>query len=104
MISSPRGPTSPITIALSAAARFAIFTPSVITFFNLLDGATGTNLLDKGLAPGESPSILNVKNPQAVYDIHRAYVDAGSDVILTNTFTANPINISSSKLKKVITE
>ncbi|MBA7692376.1 hypothetical protein ES703_100943 [subsurface metagenome] len=37
MISSPRGPTSPITIALFAAARFAIFTPSVITFFNLLD-------------------------------------------------------------------
>ncbi len=70
----------------------------------LLDGATGTNLLDKGLAPGESPSILNVKNPQAVYDIHRAYVDAGSDVILTNTFTANPLNISSRELKKVITE
>lgn len=70
----------------------------------LLDGATGTNLLDKGLAPGESPSILNLKNPQAVYEIHRAYIDAGSDVILTNTFTANPINISSSKLKKVITE
>ncbi len=70
----------------------------------LLNGATGTCLLDKGLKPGESPSILNVRNPQAVYKIHKAYVDAGSDVILTNTFTANPLNIPSNRLKEVITE
>lgn len=69
----------------------------------LLNGATGTNLLDKGLAPGESPSILNIRNPQAVYKIQRAYVEAGSDIILTNTFTANPVNIPPGKLKKVIT-
>ncbi|UCG92596.1 MAG: homocysteine S-methyltransferase family protein [candidate division WOR-3 bacterium] len=68
-----------------------------------LDGALGHNLLDKGLTPGESPSILNLKNPEAVYNLHRAYVDAGSDVILTNTFAANPITISSHKLKNVIT-
>ena len=70
----------------------------------LLNGATGTNLLDKGLAPGESPSVLNLRNPQAVFDVQRAYVNAGSDIILTNTFSANPLNISSTKLKKVITE
>ena len=69
-----------------------------------LDGAMGHNLLDKGLAPGESPSILNIKNPQAVYDLHRAYVNAGSDVILTNTFTANPFNMPSNKLREVIFE
>lgn len=70
----------------------------------LLNGATGTNLLDKGLAPGESPSVLNVRNPEAVYRIQRAYVEAGSDIILTNTFSANPVNISPNKLEKIITE
>jgi len=69
-----------------------------------LDGAMGTNLLEQGIKPGESPSILNLTNPQAVYKLHRAYVEAGSDIILTNTFSANPLNFSRDKLKKVITE
>jgi len=69
----------------------------------LLNGATGTNLLDKGLDPGESPSLLNVRNPQVVFDIQKAYVAAGSDIILTNTFSANPNNIQKNLLKKVIT-
>lgn len=69
----------------------------------LLNGATGTNLLDKGLAPGESPSLLNIRNPQAVFDIQKEYVMAGSDIILTNTFSANPLNIPSRTFKNVIT-
>jgi len=68
-----------------------------------LDGATGTNLLDKGLAPGESPSMLNIRNPDEVYELHKQYIDAGSDIILTNTFTANPMNIPKAKLNRVIT-
>ncbi len=68
----------------------------------LLNGATGTNLLNKGLVPGESPSVLNLRNPQAVFDIQKAYVNAGSDVILTNTFSANPLNIPSNKLERTI--
>ncbi|MEO0127662.1 MAG: homocysteine S-methyltransferase family protein [candidate division WOR-3 bacterium] len=58
----------------------------------ILDGATGTNLFDKGLSPGEPPASLNLKNPDAIYKLQKAYIDAGSDVILTNTFSANPIN------------
>jgi 5-methyltetrahydrofolate--homocysteine methyltransferase len=69
----------------------------------ILDGATGTNLLDKGLAPGESPSILNIRNPDEVYRLHKQYIDAGADIILTNTFTANPMNIPKTKLRRVIT-
>ena len=69
----------------------------------LLNGATGTNLLDKGLAPGESPSLLNIRNPQVVLDIQKAYVSAGSDIILTNTFSSNPSNIPIRFLKNVIT-
>ncbi len=68
----------------------------------ILDGATGTNLLDKGLAPGESPSILNIRNPEEVYRLHSHYIAAGSDIILTNTFTANPMNIPKTKLSRVI--
>lgn len=69
-----------------------------------LDGATGTNLLNKGIKPGESPSILNVQNPGVVYRLQKAYVDAGSDIILTNTFSANPLNFPSDRLREVITE
>lgn len=68
----------------------------------IIDGATGTNLLDKGLAPGESPSILNIRNPDEVFKLHKQYIAAGSDIILTNTFTANPMNIPKNKLSKVI--
>jgi 5-methyltetrahydrofolate--homocysteine methyltransferase len=68
----------------------------------VLDGATGTNLLDKGLAPGESPSMLNINDPDEVYSLQKQYVAAGSDIILTNTFTANPMNVPKTKLDKVI--
>ncbi|MBN2620626.1 homocysteine S-methyltransferase family protein [candidate division WOR-3 bacterium] len=70
----------------------------------LLDGATGTNLLDKGLDPGESPSILNVRNPGAVEALQRSYAAAGADVILTNTFSANPMNMPSQQLPRVLRE
>jgi len=68
----------------------------------LLDGATGTNLFDKGLLPGQSPAILNLKNPEAVYELQKSYVDAGSDIILTNTFSANPLNFKKAQYKEII--
>ncbi len=67
-----------------------------------LDGAIGTNLLNKGLEPGESPGILNLKNPSVVSHLHQQYIKAGSDAILTNTFSANPINIPGKVLNKVL--
>ncbi len=68
----------------------------------LLDGATGTNLLDCGLKSGESPAVLNLKNPDAVYRVQKAYVDAGSNAIFTNTFSANPLNFAHGKYRDVI--
>jgi 5-methyltetrahydrofolate--homocysteine methyltransferase len=68
----------------------------------ILDGATGTNLLEKGLQPGETPSVLNLRNPEAVYALQRAYIDAGSDIILTNTFSANPFTMPSSALARAL--
>jgi len=69
----------------------------------ILDGATGTNLLTKeGIGPGESPSVLNIRNPEAVLGLHRSYVAAGSDIILTNTFSANERNFTKKTLGRVI--
>jgi len=55
----------------------------------ILDGAMGTMLQGAGLAPGENPALLNLRNPQAVRDVHLAYLQAGAGMILTNTFGAN---------------
>jgi 5-methyltetrahydrofolate--homocysteine methyltransferase len=50
------------------------------------DGATGTMLQRAGLALGAAPERWNLENPQAVRNLHQAYIDAGSDIVLTNTF------------------
>jgi len=55
----------------------------------LADGATGTNLFAMGLASGESPELWNVNHPDRVRALHQAFVDAGSDIILTNSFGGN---------------
>lgn len=68
----------------------------------LLDGAMGTNLLTCGLAPGESPGMLNVRKPDAVFALHRAYIAAGSDIILTNTFNVNPNSMASRQVAKIL--
>lgn len=68
----------------------------------LLDGATGTNLFNKGLEPGEPPAVLNLKNPRAVYELQKSYISAGSDAILTNTFSANPINFEHESYRDII--
>lgn len=52
----------------------------------ILDGAMGTMLFAAGLANGASPELWNVEHPERVAAVHQAYVDAGSDVILTNSF------------------
>jgi 5-methyltetrahydrofolate--homocysteine methyltransferase len=50
------------------------------------DGGMGTSLFAAGLATGDSPELWNVERPDAVAAVHRAFVDAGADIILTNTF------------------
>ncbi len=55
----------------------------------VLDGAMGTQLFARGAEPGKCNDWLNVASPEMVMAIHRAYFDAGSDAVLTNTFGAN---------------
>ena len=52
----------------------------------LADGATGTNLFDAGLTAGDAPDMWNLERPEAIRELYRSFVDAGADIILTNTF------------------
>ena len=52
----------------------------------LADGATGTNLFAMGLEAGEAPEIWNEQHPERITKLHQDFVDAGADIILTNTF------------------
>ena len=52
----------------------------------LLDGATGTNLFAMGLMSGDAPELWNVDAPDKVRALHDGFIEAGSDLILTNSF------------------
>jgi 5-methyltetrahydrofolate--homocysteine methyltransferase len=55
----------------------------------LADGAMGTVLMSMGLEGGESPVLWNETQPDRVMDVHRRYIEAGAQIILTNTFSGN---------------
>lgn len=57
--------------------------------FTILDGGMGTMLQAKGLQAGENPVVLNMTAADAITEIHKEYVDAGAEIILTNTFGAS---------------
>ena len=56
-----------------------------------LDGGTGTCLQTMGLPAGTPPEAWNLQNPEAIRSLHEQYLDAGSDVIATNTFGVNSL-------------
>ncbi len=55
----------------------------------LADGATGTTLFDMGLTSGDAPELWNADEPEKIRRLHQQFVDAGADIILTNTFGCN---------------
>ena len=55
----------------------------------VLDGAMGTRLQAHGLALGAAPDLWVLERPELVEAVHREYVDAGAQVVFTNTFGAN---------------
>ena len=71
--------------------------------FLLLDGGMGTLLQTAGLKPGEYPERWNIEHPEEIVRIHRSYFDAGSNVVLTNTFGANPLKFDEAELKSIVT-
>jgi 5-methyltetrahydrofolate--homocysteine methyltransferase len=56
----------------------------------LLDGGLGSLLIAQGLAPGCAPELWNLEHPERIEAVHREYAAAGSDIVHTNTFGANP--------------
>ena len=68
----------------------------------VLDGGMGTLLQTYGLGGGELPELWNITNPEIIIGIHRSYLDAGSDVISTNTFGANILKFDRDTLDSVI--
>ena len=61
--------------------------------FLILDGGMGTTLQRSGLKPGDVPELLNLERPELIASVHRAYVDAGAQVVYTNTFGANSLKL-----------
>ena len=61
---------------------------SRLVFF---DGAMGTQLQAKGLPPGYAPELWNLERPETIRAVHAAYLEAGAQVLKSNTFGANPI-------------
>jgi 5-methyltetrahydrofolate--homocysteine methyltransferase len=62
------------------------------------DGSWGTQMHKRGLKRGQSPDSWNLSHPEQVEDVARQYVDAGSRIILTNTFGASRLSLSNYKL------
>ena len=58
-----------------------------------LDGATGTELIKRGMPQGVSPELWALENPDAVNDIHNAYIAAGSDIVYVPSFCGNRIKL-----------
>jgi len=65
----------------------------------LADGATGTNYFEMGLTAGDPPEMWNVEQPEKVASLHRKFVEAGADIILTNTFGCNKHRLKLHKLE-----
>lgn len=70
----------------------------------LADGATGTNLFGMGLTSGDPPEEWNVTEPDKVRALHRGFVDAGADILLTNTFGANRHRLKLHKFENRVRE
>jgi methionine synthase I (cobalamin-dependent) len=70
----------------------------------VMDGAMGTQLMERGVRPEDCFDAQNLTKPDVVKAIHRAYFDAGADIIETNTFGANRIKLADYQLVSKVKE
>ncbi|MFC1743775.1 homocysteine S-methyltransferase family protein [Candidatus Riflebacteria bacterium] len=68
------------------------------------DGAMGTMLFQKGLKPGDCPELFNLTKPEILEEIAGTYLDAGADIIQTNTFGGSPAKLSGYSLEEKAVE
>ena len=59
-----------------------------------LDGATGTELIKRGMPAGVCPELWVLEHPEAITDVQQAYVKAGSDIVYVPTFGGNPLKLA----------
>jgi len=60
----------------------------------IVDGAWGTELMNRGMNPQEVPEAWNVDRPEEIYSVALSYVNAAADIILTNTFGGSPLKLA----------
>lgn len=70
----------------------------------LADGATGTNLFDAGLVSGDAPELWNIDHKDKIAALHQSFVDAGADIILTNSFGGNSSRLELHKAQDRVAE
>jgi 5-methyltetrahydrofolate--homocysteine methyltransferase len=70
----------------------------------MADGAMGTMLFEAGLQFGDPPEVWNIAHPDIVRGIHRAYIESGSQIILTNTFGGNRFRLGMHNLQARVPE
>ena len=68
----------------------------------IFDGAIGTMLMATGHAFSKSPVLLNLEQPDLVAEIHKQYYDAGSDIVITNTFGGNPLKLTADRVEELL--
>src|SRR3954463_4841539 len=86
---------------MSTSALARLIDPESLVLF---DGAMGTMLYNKGVFINQCYDELNVRAPDLVRDIHRAYVDAGAEVLETNSFGANRLKLTQYGLETQVKE
>lgn len=60
----------------------------------IADGAMGSFLMERGLQPGECPESFNLRMPEVLSEIAGLYLDAGAEVVQTNTFGGSPLKLA----------
>jgi len=70
----------------------------------LSDGAWGTEFSKRGLGAGQAPEALNLSDPDTVRNVAKSYVDAGADIVLTNSFGGNPFKLEKAGLGNQVEE
>ncbi len=74
-------------------SRYALFRKALQSRLLILDGSMGALLQRRNLPPGHAPDLWNLENPKAIEQVHREYFEAGSDIVITNTFGASKLRL-----------
>jgi 5-methyltetrahydrofolate--homocysteine methyltransferase len=74
-------------------SRYDLFRKRLASELLILDGSMGALLQKRGLPPGYAPDLWNLENADTIRGVHKEYFEAGSDIIITNTFGASKLRL-----------